>query len=94
MILDEQDYLLTYKLSQDHLELFFNAVRRASMFLHCYLKTLILAKNKPSNTVSPNSRVNPEINYVNSPIAIRFQGFSKPSYHTVHCAVLLLRRIM
>ena len=62
--------------------------------LHCYLKTLILAKNEPSNTVSPNSRVNPEINYVNSPIAIRFQGFSKPSYRTVHCAMLRLCRIM
>ena len=62
--------------------------------VHCYLKTLISAKNKPSNTVSPNSRVNPEINYVNPPIATRFQGFLKPSYHTVHCAMLWLCRIM
>jgi len=30
-IFPEQRFLLTYKLSQDHLELFFNAVRRAGM---------------------------------------------------------------
>jgi len=29
-LLPEQRYLLTYKLSQDHLELFFNSVRRSS----------------------------------------------------------------
>ena len=30
-IFPEQHFLLTYKLSQDHLELFFNAVRHAGM---------------------------------------------------------------
>ena len=31
VLLDKQPHLLTYKFSQDHLELFFNAIRRSGM---------------------------------------------------------------
>ena len=61
---------------------------------HCYLKTLISSKNKPSNTMNLNRRVNPEISNVNPHNAVRFQGFLKPSYHAVYCAMLRLCRIM
>ena len=34
-VLEKQPYLLTYRLSQDHLELFFNAVRKAGELAPC-----------------------------------------------------------
>ena len=51
-------YVLSYKFSQDHLELFFNAVRRAcgwnnnptSQFRHIYKRMLMRAGVDPSNT--------------------------------------------
>ena len=65
-----------------------------NLTIHCYLKTLISSKNKPSNTINLNRRVDLEISDVNPNNAVRFQGFSKPSYHAVYRTMLRLCRIM
>lgn len=56
--IDSVKYVLAYKFSQDHLELFFNAIRRACgwnnnptsvQFLHIYKRMLMRAGAPPSN---------------------------------------------